>query len=197
VPETKSPIWYGGHPHLSRENPFGLLASVARMVNKLRVLDRIAERRFRRILGTQIAQNRSILGRTDPEETTMNRVLLSLAAAGLLFSTPAFSQNTDTKTPSTNAPAATTTVPVPTAPTAPAPAATAPITPAPAATAKPSRQNQAAPSGERRELSGPNDRTERNGERSERRGDRSERRGERGHRHHWCWTRHHHRYWCR
>jgi hypothetical protein len=172
------------------------------MVNKLRVLERIAERRFRRILGTQIAQNRSILGRTDPEETTMKRVLLSLAAAGLLFSTPAFSQNTDTKTPSTNAPAATTTVPVPTAPTAPAPAATAPTAPAPAATApattaKPSRQNQAAPSGERRELSGPNDRTERNGERSERRGDRSERRGERGHRHHWCWTRHHHRYWCR
>jgi hypothetical protein len=184
------------HIYLGK-TPFGLLASVARMVNKLRVLDRIAERRFRRILGTQIAQNRSILGRTDPEETTMNRVLLSLAAAGLLFSTPAFSQNTDTKTPSTNAPAATTTVPVPTAPTAPAPAATAPITPAPAATAKPSRQNQAAPSGERRELSGPNDRTERNGERSERRGDRSERRGERGHRHHWCWTRHHHRYWCR
>ena len=174
------------HIYLGK-TPFGLLASVARMVNKLRVLDRIAERRFRRILGTQIAQNRSILGRTDPEETTMNRVLLSLAAAGLLFSTPAFSQNTDTKTPSTNAPAATTTVPVPTAPTAPAPAATA----------KPSRQNQAAPSGERRELSGPNDRTERNGERSERRGDRSERRGERGHRHHWCWTRHHHRYWCR
>ena len=169
------------HIYLGK-TPFGLLASVARMVNKLRVLDRIAERRFRRILGTQIAQNRSILGRTDPEETTMKKVLLSLAAAGLLFSTSAFSQNTDTKTPSTNVPAATT---------------TAPATTAPATTAKPSGQNQAAPSGQRRELSGPNDRTERNGERSERRGDRSERRGERGHRHHWCWTRHHHRYWCR
>jgi len=38
----------------------------------------------------------------------MNRILLSIAAAGLLLSTPAFSQNTETKSPSTNAPAATT-----------------------------------------------------------------------------------------
>jgi len=52
------------HIYLGK-TPFGLLASVARMVNKLRVLDRIAERRFRRILGTQIAQNRSILARLD------------------------------------------------------------------------------------------------------------------------------------
>ena len=98
----------------------------------------------------------------------MNRILLSFAAAGLLLSTPAFSQNTETKSPSTNAPAATT----------PAPATTAPAT-----TAKPSGENQAAPSGERR-----GDRTERRGERRE-----GSRRW-----HHWCWTRHHHhRFWCR
>src|ERR1035437_4737133 len=108
----------------------------------------------------------------------MNRILLSIAAAGLLLSTPAFSQNTETKSPSTNAPAATTPAPATTAP-----ATTAPATTVPATTETPRGENQVAPGGERR-----GDRTERRGERRE-----DPRRW-----HHWCWARHHHhRFWCR
>lgn len=105
----------------------------------------------------------------------MKKVLMGLAAAGLLFSAPAFSQNTETKTPSTDAPAATTTAPA------------AAKTTAPATTAKPSGQNQAAPAGQRRQQSGNTERGERRGRGASRIGI-SVRIGERGgwrHRHHY------------